>query len=487
MKTGAAISRYGEKRSGSGSGFMSLFIAAFVIPFLFFLFSFSLDLSKYYAESQQVQKIADDAALYAYRFLPYSEKAAAAARNFLGAHGILSENAAITADGYSVSIALNAFSRLNFARFFGMEAQIPMTAYARAWGSPLDVFIAIDRSTLLAPDIPQGIPWGDSAEWPAAEFFEQEGAPLYGLLDPRILTQRCFNPAFSAVKGSAIRVYDYFSVFPHNAIGVGFYPGTLSAMDLARPVLPGGVVADGMGEADFGVYQSTAYSRHEWCAAVAQNEIGHLDYRLPEYSPLLQRQWDPENGRPGSMINPVDWSFNIEYQPYLQAREVIWSRTAEEGSARAGPSISGVLREALGQLFGAALVPARRALAGRSRKTAIILAADVPWQNLRRYPHEEVKAALREELGRAREQIGQWETNIRILYVLFRHPGNGSPDLDSRVEDLQNFLHSQSYDDEGNNPSRMEIELVFAPGPRDLEQQIPALILLERKSAMLAR
>ena len=235
------------------AGSISFFVAAFVIPFLFFLFSLSLDLSKYYTETQKAQKAADDAALFAYRFLPFGDQAVIAARNFLNDYGNLAEGAEITADGHSVSIALNATSALSFARLFGLQAGVPMAAYARAWGTPLDAFIALDSSAQLGPAVPTGTPWGESDQWPAAYFFDALH-PLYNQgvqIDPRLLTQRCFNPAFSALKKAAIAAYDYLSISPQNAVGVGFYPGAVSPLDLARDTLPGGVVDAGRGEARF--------------------------------------------------------------------------------------------------------------------------------------------------------------------------------------------------------------------------------------------
>lgn len=468
---------------------MSVFVAAFVIPFLFFLFSLSLDLSKYFTETQQAQKAADDAALYAYRFLPYSTKAALAARNYLSSAGSLAESAEISADSYSVSIAINTASDLSFARFFGLQAGIPIAAYARAWGSPLDVYIAVDSSAVIAPAVPDGAAWGDPQQWPAAGFFELHGPSLAGDVRADLLTQRCFNPAFSAIKYAAIWTYDYLSASPHNAVGVGFYPGVLSALDVAREVVPGGAVAAGRGEALLGTQQNTLYGRHEWCAAAAEAETFHEQYRFPEFSTVIPRLWDPENGRPASMIEGPNWSFNADYQPHLQAREVIWSRAASEvsdGSA-GGPSISAVLRDISGKLLAAPTVSSRRALAGRPRKSAIIFAGALPREEDGYFPSAQVQAAMMDEFAWIREQVQTWKTNMRILYVLFPHPGNESGDFVNGVERLQEFFDSQSFDSNGSNPPDFEVSLVFATNPQELKRQVPALLLLERKAAMLAR
>ena len=83
-------------------GATTLFVATTVIPMLIFLLSISLDLTRYYAESEKWQSVLDEGAVYAHRFLPFQADSTAAAQAFLGRYGLATQTVEITVDGDSV-------------------------------------------------------------------------------------------------------------------------------------------------------------------------------------------------------------------------------------------------------------------------------------------------------------------------------------------------------------------------------------------------
>ncbi len=466
-----------------------LFVAGIILPLFFLLFSVSLDASRYMTETQKVQKLLDDAASASYRYLPFQADAQRAARDYLSRYAGLMTATTISTDGDSIALLYSAPSLLTFPRFFGIEASIPVTAYAKVRGAPFDTLILLDTSSYLGPDLLNGTAWGDPGAWPAASFFSsdyvvvQEGAPL----DSRLVTQQCFNPAFSSLKRAAITASEYLSRLSQNSLGIGVFPGAGVSVSSLRQVIPASTRPIGPGEVDFEYYLGTV-NRNELCAAAAEHELSSSEYQFPAVNPKLPSIH--AGGTPPVNITLPDaaqgtWILNPEYVPFIEARQSLWSEARRENSIA---DTAAVLREVRSQLLGAPYREERGGLALRPIRTAFVFAGDVPHANAARFPEPAAISAISAQLSALRDEVisaGQ-NTTFKLVYIVFRHPGNDGPDFDLRVSALADLFARERQID-GQDDPRLEYQLVFASSGETLLSTVLGPVLYTKRTAILSR
>lgn len=496
----AVTSQYCRSQRTRGCrGSVAFFVAAILLPMIFFLFSISMDVSAYFTESEDAQKIVDDAALYSYRFLPSREDASRAARMFLeqraAESGIDPAGAVVNASSDKISVLLNSASRITFARWFGIEAGIPYSVYAESRSTPLDIFIAMDTSAYLAPPAPDGTAWGKDTEWPAADFFRNvntrrtysESAGSVEV-DPRLITQQCFNPAFSALKQSVIGLYDYLASFSLNAVGVGFFPGYWDDLILAREVGPGGLRAGGAGnpgEADLETAHGSAFASNVWCAAAAEREINFPGYTFPGRNAKISYKDFDRSLKPVDMVipsGPENYIFNADYRPYLQTREVVWAQAI---NSMREPDTAKVLARAGGELLASGSIGERGGLVDRPARALIMLAGDLPRAGASRFPDAPVVSALQETLNSLKEGSETEGVNLKIYYVVFEHQGVSGGSWNAGLYQLKEMFKDISAS--GPENSGFAVQLFAGSDAASLTDKISASLLLDKRTVMLAR
>jgi len=465
-------------------GSVTLFILAIVLPLLFFGLSLSVDLGKYYRESQAIQTALDDAARHAYRFLPYVQQARTAAFSYLSRINGLAEKTMIAVDSDTITLRYGGAATLSLADYFGVKVAVPVTAYVQVRGAPVDAMIVMDGGAHLAPPVAGGVGWGQPADWPAAYFFQFEnplalnGSPI----DPRLATQQCFNPYFSALKQAAINTYSYLQRFDLNAVGLGFYPGAGSPVDIVRNLEPGGLRPQpgNTGEADFMDYEELTAS-NAYCAAAAEREPNWEPYQFP--LPAEGTETGLGN-KPQFMITPGSWKLNPDYIPVMSAREVIWSRAAHPNS---NGDTAAVLNTIHSVLIGAPNVSKRGGLKNRAIKTAVIFAGDVPRQEAIRFPEGAVPAALRFPLAKIRRDIQAENLIFRLYYVLAVTDGNNDASFEGRIGALRDFFNEVTQLN-GSPVPGFEANLLLGSSPEMITQELGSILAAaEIKSSLIAR
>ena len=402
----------------SQRGSTAFFVSAVVLPLVFFVFTLGLDLNKYFFERDRLQKAIDQAAFYSYRFLPFQKAAATAARSQLASAGL---EAKISTSRDGIRIELNTLSQLVFAKYFAIDAGIPIFVSASARGPVLDVFLALDVSSYMAPDPLGDTAWGYPEDWPAAQYFMfdrlfyRDGK----MISPQLISEQCFNPSFSELKKTAIELFEYFSSFSTSAIGLGFYPGAAGAIDIARPLGNPGRVAEEVGEAVFLDYQGR-YQADLFCIAAAENEQTHSEYNF-------HNAYAPGSG----------------YQPTaatdLTAREIIWGKSVM--NLRYADTVS-ALREISNSLISGGDSKTRGSLVNSPQKLGILLSGDLPRVGGSRFPDASVKIALAEEFQKLRLVAQKLKSQISIYFVVIP-----TPEIEAYFTEIIEFFKAESTDD----------------------------------------
>ncbi|MCO6430833.1 MAG: hypothetical protein J5J00_08225 [Deltaproteobacteria bacterium] len=472
-----------QARAFGMAGASTMFFAVIVLPMLFLILTLALDLSLFFTIGQKSQTLADEAAMYAFRFMPDVDRARSAGESYAlhtaKQRSIPIDSVQTLNSSDQLSILMNGRAPMHFARWFGFDGGLPVQARASVRGQPQDVFVAVDVSSRLAPDAITGTAWGTEVQWPAATFFAHE-MPIY-IPDPydagrtvrvneRLLTQQCFNPIFSAEKAAAAEVFDYFSRFSLNGIGLGFFPGEFFTLDVAREVLPGGrrkTEEQLKGEADFDALSGTQTSSTLMCAAVAQQEHSHDSYKFP-VPPVV----DPVNV--GSAL-----SFNQDYAAWARAKEVIWSRAA---SQRATYSIESILSEITGRLLSAAPQPKRGGLAHRASKLGVIFLSGMPHEGTARFPEPAAAEAISRALLKASEAAAEAKVNMRLYLVLMQYEA-WQPYQHQELEQLAALFAQLEY---GDDSSSLRIRTLVAADPNELQDAIAKVMVLDEKSVFIA-
>ena len=466
-------------------GSITFLTVAALLPLIFVLFSLSLDLERYYTESNRLQKALDETALYAERFLPRVELARQAAQSYLARFKI-APTAAITQVGaHSISISVNAAHHLTFPGALGVDISLPLRVTSQAWSKPFDMLIALDSSSYLAPAAQVGgRAWGEESEWPSADFF-RNFLPRYQAgvqIDPRLITQQCFNPVFSPLKLAAIRSYDYLAASALNSVGVLLFPAATGNIWELRRVGRTGDRGAQQGEADFDSLSHSAQAQDSWCAASFEQEFSTPGYNLPARAPGIPAAWEPgpESGRPSSMVVPGTSEYDTAYQPWLQTREALWSRAVQ---ADRSADIAALLSAIEGELLGAASRGERKSMAERGTKGALILMGDLPRQGGVRFPASSVQTTMSEALLRFKTDLDASAQKARLYFVIAQHPELAS-DIGSQVEVLNQFFAALGLAEES---AALNVSAVSAPNITELSGNVISQLLMERRGGVLAR
>lgn len=469
-------------------GSLTLFTALIVLPTLFFILSLTFDLSLYYTATRRAQRMADEAVMYAYRFLPAQEESRKALELYLAQHApkAASARSEISISSDFITLVYKGLWPLTFARLAGADLSLPFNVTSSARATPLDIYLALDTSSYLAPEVLGNEAWGEPGVWPAADYFNHErffykldpatSSPTEEQIDPRIVTQQCFNEAFSPIKQAAVQLYDYAGSFALNSVGVGFYPGYKLALDPAREVTEPGK-GDAAPEAFLesiygGLYQSSLF-----CAAAAAKEINHPDYRFPPASSQLR---DPELC-PGSLMTFDSESGKVadDYLSCIQTRQVIWSRPVFPGLGHDFPS---VVRELSSSLAAARVRNDRSGLLASSSKVGIILAGGLPMSGTLRFPHPDVYSRLEQSLRIAASEAEKFEYDYSLYYVLFHRADS----LDTEALDDLRTLFNQINEGDLTKGS-FKVKLFFAENATQAINELLSLLILQKRTVMLAK
>ncbi len=432
---------------------------------------------------ERAQRVADEAANLGLRYLPFAAEAKVTAEAFLMQEGFPACSV-VDAGTDAVSVRLDCSFESGFAKFFGASLPIPLSAYAEVRMNPIDIFIALDTGSAVAPR--EGALWGDESEWPVADFFSQEypvhldGRPL----DARYLTQQCFNPLFSVLKRTAIQLYDYFIRFNLNAVGIGFFPGQIHSLYVARSALPPGLRGDGIGEAQSEKFVSVS-SADSLCAAAAEREQHARQYHLPSLNEEIMSPYDFAAGRPLAMTMPPSFEFNPEYLPFALSRELIWTKAAKSGAPY---RTSAVIEEIAAQLLAdrSRLFEkkhSRGGLKNQALKVALILAADLPAEGEARFPAVESQEAIKQSLARIRDFAERTSTTFLLFYVL--GPETKQQEHGEAFALLDEIFRqaSSAKTKEGG----VQAQLLIARSPEVLLTQVSGLISMSTKKNFVAR
>ncbi len=468
-----------------------IFVAAVILPVLFFLFSLTFDIAHYFTQRRNAQMIIDEAALYAHRYLPYTTAAASAAEGYLSRYGALAEHVAMEITPDTVALQYSDEVNLTFASYFGAGIDVPMHAYTRTQGTPYDVFLLMDTASYLSPQIPYGTAWGSD---PAAQFFDtvypiqhdadDDGVPE--LIDPVIATQQCFNPIFSSLKRAAIRTYEYLSSFQLNSVGVAVYPASGNFFDLVRPVAASPTSGE-VSDVAFPQYAG-GYIRPDYCAAAANYEVNFPAYRVPTSSTGMEGLWTPASGAP-SIVEPVTYLYNTDYAPYLSIQELLWSQVAR-GNTNYAPNTPRVLEGIRAQIVGAQAREERKGLVNRAVKSAVLLAGDLPWYESERFilPNGSISAnvtnALRVQLANLRSDAVNYDMHLVLYYVVFRHAGNQSYFSEGTAA-LEALF--DEYNESEENGGKFSLHVLYGDSLDVLTRDLTSLIALDKRGSVLAR
>jgi hypothetical protein len=397
-------------------GTTTLFIAFFVLPVLYFLFTLGLDLSAYSTETARRQRALDQVVLEAIRFLPDSSRARLHVEGALDRHGV--SGAEIVTTTSEVGVTSRGITMLSFPQLLGVDAGVPFGLYSRARVNPVDAFVAVDLGAYLAPDVIAGDVSGEPGVWGAADYFEAFPRQVEPPLDARRLTAQCFNPALVAVKLGAIRAYDYLSGFSGNRVGLGIYPGNGYHLEAVRSLV--------VPEAGKFARYTNQYVRNEDCWVAAASEPWFERYRFPE-----SRYAGGAPPNHAVMVTPAG-EFDPAYGASVRPTDMVWGsvvRSPSPGSAGIA-NFSEVLGGLYSEIFGAPTAVMRGGLAANPRRVGLILAGDTPREGGARFPDPIVTSALDQWLARFSTTALERGAHVRLYVVTFPHPGiAGLPDV----------------------------------------------------------
>lgn len=467
----------------SQKGSIAILVAAIILPTLFFIYTFSVDLGLYFAETRHLQDTIDAAALTAYRHLPNQGGAENAANSYITARLGEGYSVETSAQDDQIRIGITKLMPLTFARYFGSDLALPVNAFAVAHGTPFEAFIAVDLSSYLSPDVLTGPAWG--TDWPSAHFFRNIRPLSDGttLIDPVLATQQCFNHTLSNVKSAALLIYEYLAAFQNNAIGLGFYPGTLGYIDVARGVQSRSQRSAGgpEGEASWLPYNGV-FALSDYCAAAAQEEPYEARFQFPAPAgPLAE---SPISGTPAHLINPGTWRYNIDYTPYLRTRQVVWSQPARESQI-------GDTLQTIGELTSNLIGSTSRDLGGISNslnKTGIIITASLPTSGGQTFPNASITSQLSTQLSETRAVAESNNQRLTLYYLVVPTPGTDLGALSQDIAALQEtFNEAQSSEEHlAQNHNGFQALALFANNADELVHSVVNHIVLRRRTAVIA-
>ena len=177
----------------SKHGSISLFAAAIFIPVLFFLFSLSLDVSKYYQTEQYIQHALDNAALAAGHQLPFVDSAKEVVWEILPPEFKSHTSATITSNSIDLRYA-NSVDGI-FSRFFGIKASPQLFVHAKTESVPIQALLLLDSSNHEV---------ASSSSVASSIRIDNDSIPNFEI-------SRCFNSRYTGNKKAIIGMYEYLS------------------------------------------------------------------------------------------------------------------------------------------------------------------------------------------------------------------------------------------------------------------------------------
>lgn len=480
----------GRRLQYSQSGSAIVFLAAILLPLLFFLFGITIDVARYYSETRTVQNVLDEASLFGNRYLPFSQAAESAVTSYLHSYREVAPFTAVEVDNRSITLRYVRPFELFFPQIFGINLEIPVSAFARSNTSPLDVLIAMDTSSYLGPTLPTGEPWDNDD---AAQFFElypilfapDEGGPPQPI-NPQLLSEQCFGRALAAIKRTTITTFEYLSSIQLHSIGLALFPGDFTPLELVRaPIAP--LRSGDPSDIPF-LAHAGSFVSNDLCAAAAQQEPYLEPVKFPVSNPALGGLWTPPDGAPARLIEPPAWHFNPEYGPFLRASQLIWSQVRRDNEANA-PNTPQVILQAGAAVLSAENRPSRGAISDAVTKIIIVIAGDMPWSNGLRLVSQsgelnsQVTSSLGASLTELQELSDEQSVRIRLLYVVLRQPGS-EHFFDIGATALTSIFQQTS---ETTDHSEFTASLISANNTDELSQQVSAVLALEQKGGVLSQ
>ncbi len=458
-----------------------LFVTIF-LPVALLLFSLAVDIESYFRETRAAQELVDDAALFGYRFFPRSALAKDRTEAYL--RGRSAKGRTTVSAGFdTLHVQYEGRVPLSFISYFGFKTAFPILVSSSAQGVPKDILILLDTASYLTPAVVGGSAWGDVADWPAATYFSMakkvnaSGAAL----DPRLLTQQCFNSYFSELKLVALGLYRALSSFHLNAVGVGFFPIVRNGLDLARPVYS--LSEQRVGEADFLDFGNEFVSSHE-CFAASDAEVQTSHYKVPGRTSEFPGSWRAPMGRAPSPIDPLTKGFNPDYRPFLSVDEAVWSQAARPADFQDTRLLFEFIRTSL---YGVPALSARRSLQSKAPKLAFVVTGALPSIGGRRFGTDSSVASqliaeiaeMNEALQSSSVDYSRNQEGLRavLYYVLLRKVGESADDTEG---DFAEFLGQHST----QNLSLRFISGVSSP---ELTTALVRSVVAEGGGTLLAR
>lgn len=467
-------------RAAREHGSLTLIAALFLLPLAIFVTSLSLDLSRYLFESESTQKILDDAALYAHRFLPFQDEAVQAARTFLSRHELHGQRldqltqVSVSEDRGTVQLHFEGQSPLTFAQFFNPDLSIPLVLKSVAAGTPFATTVVMDTSSYLAPPF-SGPAWGDELEWPTAQLFQSlyYDAPV----SPRLISQQCVNPVFAPLKRAAARVFEHVAASAQHAAGLLIAPGSEAAVEVARDTAPNGL---GPNTVQFSEY-AELYRGNTLCLAAAEQEWPDSPNAFPVDRRGMYGITDLD--RPQPIVIPGQWRLNPEAAPYLTARELLWGQAARADRVADTALVLRVLRS---QLVAARLGGDGGGLSHSVARRAVVLLGDVPHAAGQRIGAGNQAAQLiAAELEQFGAEAEDYAVDLELIFAIAPHAAVMQDGFSARLETFRQMLEGSARLDLPQG--RFATKLVVSSTPQELEGSVLQQLLLERRSAVIAR
>lgn len=488
---------YQRARRAEQRGSVPVFFVAFVLPLACFLLSLSLDVGSYFSERASTQKVLDDTAMYAYRFLPYQSQAQAAATQYLSRYSSVASGVTVSFPVDGVELRASRTFPLLFATFLGLgDVGLPLELVARVRGVSLDLYISLDTTdTVAPPQIQTAAPWnlwGDISSWPASNYFNQPRFGPAGLQadSRRALTQQCFNPVFAGLKRGAIQVLDYMGGFALNSVGVGVDNGNpFDPVEMIRPVrgsLPLPQQAPENQDGQFIQFTNNMVSNAD-CAGAAEAAGAASQHQVPAFAAMLPGRGNFTN-RPSNLVVPATGQINAAYLPYLQAREVLWSQVAR---GPAGGSTDVLLMNAFARLMNAPTVTGRKGLLGSTKKALIFFASDLPKKGTAVFGDVGgvVQSALSNVLSTSIFPYASAATaagtsgGLELIYVLLQSPDTANRSAAAGA--LQAFF-DQARASAGLNQSQFNARVIYVQTADQLTQQVLGALAVLNKTAVVS-
>lgn len=470
----------------SEGGSAALMFCVLFLPLLFLLFTLFLDVTSYFRQQQRAQQVLDEAVQHASRFLPRVALARQAVLDYVARaldSGVAPE---VEVDSDHVFASLQESVPLSFAQFFIPGVGVRYQALASARISPIDVYIAVDVSRLVAPASPSETDQFLHTSL-FSSFFAHDFPALFPEVDqdPRYLTALCFNRVFSAIKRTALGIHAIAAGSMLNRAGMGVYPSQYALRDVRRSGIVQDVVASGMSEGLFPEYHRIDGDA-EWCAAAAQFER----VALHEFGfPTVPRDI-PVHFLPGSSTEIVDGDAQLipENLPSLRAADALWAAVAHAEF----PQTDVVLHEVRSRLA-PMHSSARGGLTNSSEQIGIVISSDVPWifdgAAYHRFgSHSQVESALKSALGGYRELAQQSPSRrFQLFYVIL---------LDERTRD-EVRTHQGALDRTfrevaedaflGGVLPNLALRVLFVESPEEAVAKLSAALAMSGRQSVLAR